>query len=382
MSSGVNLDQRNADGETPLILMLARGRKNMALELLDWGADPDVTDVQKTSAAHFAAHSGDLELMRRLLYYGADFNQTNALGQTPLHFAGSRGLTPEVAAIFALAESNPNAVDDQGLTPLHYAAARRSGIEVATLLVLKADPNYFDLVGDTPLHYAIEFNQDSQAVLALLRLGADPNLPNSNGSRPLFMLTSSPDSLNKLDMLLGFGADLEDTDHNGESLLHRAVRSGNAELASNLLDLGVDPNLKNRQGRSALDIYADKGIAEPANNRFAVLLHNREVLRQQALERSRQRRLERRDAKEQQAEERRLQRREGSEEQDEIQEPSVLEKIQELLAIDEPDQPQATTESDEKIGLDTQLEELSKSEKTIRELLQLIQSSAKERVQE
>ena len=86
---------------------------------------------------------GHFESTQYLLERGADSNNPNNLGETPLHQAADN---------------------------LQYAMAE-------LLLAYKANPNFQQNDGDTPLHHAA-FRGDKRMVELLLSKGADPDISN------------------------------------------------------------------------------------------------------------------------------------------------------------------------------------------------------------
>jgi len=64
-----------------------------------------------------------------------------------------------------------------------------------------------------------------------------------------------------LDLLVGAGANINETDDNGETFLHRLAR--NCDLVDtikvrSLLQAGLDPEIRNQDGKSALDILEEE----------------------------------------------------------------------------------------------------------------------------
>ena len=74
-----------------------------------------------------------------LLQAGADPNTVNATQRTPLHLAVDRN-NPVVAAALLKAGAKPNAPDKDGWTPLHHAAAKNQLETAKAILAGGADP--------------------------------------------------------------------------------------------------------------------------------------------------------------------------------------------------------------------------------------------------
>ncbi|MCE5364983.1 ankyrin repeat domain-containing protein [Pseudomonas anguilliseptica] len=94
-----DLNERAAYGWTPLMMAIAQGDLETAKTLLDLGADPDITNLQKRSALHFAARYANLESCLLLIEYGANLNIQDTRGNTPLIIATSYGSLEIVEAL-------------------------------------------------------------------------------------------------------------------------------------------------------------------------------------------------------------------------------------------------------------------------------------------
>ena len=93
------------------------------------------------------------EIALYLLEAGADPNIVNASQRTPLHLAVDRN-NPAVAAALLKAGAKPNLRDKDGWTPLHHAAAKNQLETAKAILAGGADPMTLSELGGTPLHEA------------------------------------------------------------------------------------------------------------------------------------------------------------------------------------------------------------------------------------
>ncbi len=82
---------QNRDGKTPLHVAAVHDSHDIAVVLLDRGANPRTSaNLQKLSPLHDAAAHGSLAVGRLLLDRGAVVDALDALGSTPLHSAVSK----------------------------------------------------------------------------------------------------------------------------------------------------------------------------------------------------------------------------------------------------------------------------------------------------
>jgi ankyrin repeat protein len=218
----------------------------------------------------FAAREGDLETVKVLLDAGADVNQTTEYGWTPLLVA-SNNRNYKVGAYLLEKGANPNIANKGGWTPLYLATDNRN-IEGGDYPVPKPDMDHLEYI------------------TLLLDKGADPNMQVKENtlSRTIFTMQwffepgatafvraaqSSDTALMKL--LLARGADPKIATAFGDTALTVAGGIGwvegvtyersakeNVEAVRMLLDLGLDPNAANRDGRTAVMGAAHKGRNE------------------------------------------------------------------------------------------------------------------------
>lgn len=122
-----------------------------------------------------AAELGKMRLVRLLVEGGAQVNERNQRGETPL-LATCRTLRPDQSGnttslrlirFLLQHHADPNAQDKSGRTPLMYACMERAGAEVAAALISAgADPSMEDYAGGSALVYSINArDQDTIHVL-------------------------------------------------------------------------------------------------------------------------------------------------------------------------------------------------------------------------
>lgn len=106
----------------------------------------------------------------------------------------------EVVEALLMKGADPNQKDKRGLTPLRYALFHdRPGI-VRLLLNYGADPNT-ESINCLPLEYAVS-RQKKNMIKMLLQRGANPNAVKSNGCKPAACLTKQEDKSEIVDLLL------------------------------------------------------------------------------------------------------------------------------------------------------------------------------------
>jgi ankyrin repeat protein len=152
------------------------GDKTVVNSLLKQGVDVNVPQGDGTTALHWAAYRGDLDMTQALLKAGASVKSATRIGaMTPLFMAARNGSAPVIGALLQ-AGAKATEVNTNGTTVLMTAAAAGSGEAVRVLLDHGADPNAKDITnGQTALMFAAARNS-ADAIKALLTRAADPNV--------------------------------------------------------------------------------------------------------------------------------------------------------------------------------------------------------------
>ncbi|KAL5053144.1 hypothetical protein RYX36_033826 [Vicia faba] len=94
-----------------------------------------IEDIQNgSSVLHLACLASDAGMVDLLLQYGADINNCDSRGRTPLHYCITRG-KPAAAKVLLVRGANPNVADKEGHTPLKLASETGSlGNEILNLM--------------------------------------------------------------------------------------------------------------------------------------------------------------------------------------------------------------------------------------------------------
>jgi len=118
------------------------------------GGDPDARDEQGHTPLHVTATASqdDTGGTRALLEVGSDPEPANIHGIRPIHYAALSG-NPNIIHTLVLAGAKLDVTDDGGATPLHYAAGAYRARTVEWLLRAGADPKAKDGGGRTPRDY-------------------------------------------------------------------------------------------------------------------------------------------------------------------------------------------------------------------------------------
>jgi ankyrin repeat protein len=165
-------------GDSPLMLALYMGRRDLAELMLAHGRQPDGAE---------AAALGDMELLRAALDAEPGLiTRFTHDGWTLLHLAGFFGHADAVRLLLERgSDANALSINQMRNTPLHAGLSGPMGIDGVRLLVeAGADVNARQHGGFTPMHSAA--NRGAIEIIdLLLDRGADPDAAAEDGRRPI-----------------------------------------------------------------------------------------------------------------------------------------------------------------------------------------------------
>ena len=183
-----------------------------------------------------ACKNGNIDLVKKMLSYGADVNAKNNNGNTPLHLASRKGHT-EIVKLLLEHGADANVKNNDGETAFDWASYEGHTEIVKLSLEYGADVNVKDNDGNTPLRWASS-NGQTEIVKLLLEYGADVNAKDDDGNTPLFC-ASYEGHAEIVKLLLVHGADVNAKDNNGETPLYRASHNGHTKIVNLLKQHGA-----------------------------------------------------------------------------------------------------------------------------------------------
>ena len=258
---GTPIDSRDRVGR-PLLHRLggslfSRGDVTIAIAslLLEAGADVNERDDRGSTPLHYAA-GGTSDFVAALLEAGADVNARSSFGDTPLHRAAAgRNDRDTNISLLVRAGAEVDAQTDRGETPLHRAVANGNPAVAARLLELGADPTLRDDSGsiadpvncenwNTPTFFKIA---SADVVAGCIADGADVNASaeqgrnvRTPGSTPLHLASEAGRDTAVISLLLGAGAGVQARDSRNYSPLHKAAEGGTPSVVRALLQAGAE----------------------------------------------------------------------------------------------------------------------------------------------
>ena len=169
LHDGADIETRNAEGRTPLLIAIRAGNAEAARALIDAGADVNAKDAIHDSPYLYAGASGQTDILRMTLAHGADLRSTNRYGGTALIPAAERGHVETVRTLIEAGVA-PDHVNNLGWTALLETIILGDGsrryVDIASLLIAAgADVNLADSDGVRPLTHAHQRQQHAIARL-------------------------------------------------------------------------------------------------------------------------------------------------------------------------------------------------------------------------
>ncbi|XP_068673676.1 transient receptor potential cation channel subfamily A member 1-like [Montipora foliosa] len=240
-------------GPSPLMCAVKGGQRNAVMYLLQQGAPIDFRDSRQRTCLHVAAHSGIVDTVDIILENGGMdlMNSVDVDSRTPLHFASSKG-NPQIIKRLLFAGADVNLNDEEEKLPLHLAA--ESGSLECVKLLLEANPESLHNLEyrlRTPLHYAASEGH-VEIMKFLLDQGAKINQRDENHLTPL-MIAAHMDRYHALVTLLDYGAKMGALSKNRSTALDVAAYFGNPCIVRVLLDHGACVTNKSVFGMGCLE---------------------------------------------------------------------------------------------------------------------------------
>ena len=255
-----DLDAEGGVHGTPLGAALDQGHLDIALFLLEHGANGEEYGRARQTGLYIASSRGYAEIVRTLINRGANLNAVCCdweepfydVELTPLHVASLHGKL-EVARVLLEYGANVNNLDDFRRSPLHIAAADYPDYG--------ADPCASNEGNETALHHPSSGGYPG-VIKLLIDRGSDVNarsrwrcnpLPHpqghvdSKGWTPL-LYAAAWGSVESVQLLLDHGADVNKPDGGHWTALHVVAFLGNFQKVNILLGRGANPQARTLDG--------------------------------------------------------------------------------------------------------------------------------------
>ncbi|MGH9783892.1 MAG: ankyrin repeat domain-containing protein [Terriglobia bacterium] len=241
LEAGANVNDRSADDGSALVVASASGHQDLALFLLEKGANPKAADAMGITALHWALQEGLLSLS------GSGTGPTDRFWHHPNQ--------PQLARALVARGADPNARIQKEFHPYSDPLYGHN---------MGNDLPQISIVGATPFLLAVA-SADLESMRFLVEGRADPRMAAADGTTPLMVAAGvgretggTPEQKKKFleaaKAALQLGGDVKAVGGGGRTVLHGAALLGDPELIRFLVEQGADLNAKDKYGQTPLTI--------------------------------------------------------------------------------------------------------------------------------
>lgn len=267
LEAGFDIQQRDPDGMTLLMLSAIGGHKDVASLLIDRGADVSALsqDENAFDALMMACADGRIEVVQLLLDHGANVDNRYAIpssrgpiaNQTALSMASNKGHL-DVCRLLISRGADMEVAADSGYTALMWALVNGASEEAAEILLdsgANPDPGTqpaeeWSEAKTTPLILA---TSNGLSGIALRLIEAKVNLDVQDGSGSTALKHASSNGLDDvIKALIDKGANLDLADEEGWTPLISAASRAAWGAMQQLIDAGANVNHTADGGATAL----------------------------------------------------------------------------------------------------------------------------------
>ncbi|XP_065929088.1 E3 ubiquitin-protein ligase MIB2 [Magallana gigas] len=298
---------KKIEGKTALQIACYEGYVDIVRFLLQNKANPDLKDSEEDSPLHYSAFGVEHNTMVELLKAGANANIVNKGKQTPLHIAVGKK-SPECVKVLMKFNADPSVKDSDEDTPMHDAITQQCSFEIIEAVlgspkarheennskgfnvlqwaVMKdAGPAVNVIIeknrsmvneqmseGFTALHIAAANDHVEIASVLISRGQCNVNATDKDKRTPLIICVSQGHT-RIMEVLIAASCNVNAQDNSGNTALHVAQmnkslpgliqmkpedKNVGTKIICALLDAKADLYIKNKEGRTPLDLMEDE----------------------------------------------------------------------------------------------------------------------------
>ncbi|XP_059139282.1 putative ankyrin repeat protein RF_0381 [Physella acuta] len=257
-----DVNVQNVKGETPLMMACRCGNVDAVRYLLSVEADVLLVNANKETALHYSIVTRhESIIITYLIENNVNKHARNCEGDTALHLAVKCCYENAVKSLVENG-ADVNEQNNKGNTPLFFVRDKKI---IHYLKDDKTNINFQNVLGETALHRAY----NDEIALALLEMGVDKEIRTNKGHTAL-MYAADARRLSLTQLLIKHGARINVQDNEGRNALMFAVAGANSfeqnfvygyyselnEVCEFLLECGADVNASDATGCTAC-MFAD-----------------------------------------------------------------------------------------------------------------------------
>lgn len=242
---------------TPLHWACGYGNIEIAIYLIEKGAQIDAQDESAITPAHLAALFNRKDALNLLISNKADLNKANKKNCTPLHLAAHCGSLDAIDILLAH-NAQIDCKDENGDTPLYLGALYYHDSVVEYLIKKGAGLNVKNNSGRTPFHRFCGLRGRIKLIKMSAEKGADIHTRDNDNKTTLHTAVETWDK-NVVRFLMESGVNKNTQDNKGKTALHYAVQNGSyfLDLIKEMIEKGADITIKDKEGKTPLDLASE-----------------------------------------------------------------------------------------------------------------------------
>lgn len=269
LTSGMVITALPKGGWTPLMFAARQGSMDSARALLEARANPNLTDPDGTTALVIAIINAHFDLAAMMVEKGADPNVADTSGMAALYAAVDMHTLGAM-----LSRPGPKVTDKldaAALVPILLKHGANPNLRLKKPIIGRHHDSGDASMGEgtTALMRAAK-SADFPVMRSLLDGGANPSLMQKDYSNVAMILMNGRGAggneaaiLEAIKLCVARGMDIDAFNANGQTIVHLAVQRGNNSIVRYLAESGAKLDMKNKQGRTPMDIALGVGAPGP-----------------------------------------------------------------------------------------------------------------------
>ncbi|KAJ3449514.1 ankyrin repeat-containing protein [Anaeramoeba flamelloides] len=247
--------QQTIKSNSALHFAVLNQKTEMVNYLLENGIDTELKNELSLTPLNLAIKIQNLEIIKKLLKYNADPNSQDKFGQTSLHLCAKTCNYEILETLLNTGKININQKDYSNRTALFNAVTSNFIECINKLIEIGVEINSYDNQGLNIIHLAI---QESELILIQLlekfikdKKQIEVSKPTKNGVYPIHTATKRGE-MKLINFLLGYGIDIDVQNHEGNTALHIAIQNTNVKLVKTFLSKNADSMIVNNKNQYPL----------------------------------------------------------------------------------------------------------------------------------
>lgn len=256
---GMNFDDANEEGRTPLMIASCLGNVALVEKLINLQVDINRKDTEGRTALIFASYVGNIQIVEKLILAGASVNEIDNENAGALVYACQSNFS-EIVKKLICNDVNVNQVTEKGISSLSVTCEKGYTTIVQMLIEAGADVHQRDSEEMTLLMLASE-NGHVEIVKMLIAKGVDVHLKDIEGFTAL-VHACEHGYIDVVAHLIDSGAKVNEVSIMGYTPLMLACENGHEEVVKLLIHSRAEVNVVSRDGFTPLILVCGKHEGE------------------------------------------------------------------------------------------------------------------------